>query len=343
MMAGRGERFTAAGGPARHIPVMLTEALQALIPDDGEIIIDGTFGAGGYTRGILEAADCAVIAIDRDPEAIAQGRALEDRFPGRLTLIFGRYADMDRIAEGEGVVAVDGVALDLGLSSMQLDSPERGFAFSHDAPLDMRMGKEGPTAAEIVNSLPERDLAEIIAVLGEEKRARAIARAIAARRAEQPILRTGELADIVARVLGRKRDEMKHPATRTFQALRLYLNGELDELARGLSAAERLLKAGGRLVIVTFHSLEDRIAKRFFASRSAPGPRGSRHLPEPGSEAREPSFRLLNRRPLSPGKDEIRLNPRARSARLRAGERTEAPAHALDLAALGVPRIAFAA
>ena len=246
---------------------------------------------------------------------------------------------IDRIvlsaAVSEGFTSVDGVTLDLGVSSMQLDTGERGFSFAKDGPLDMRMGEEGPTASDIVNALPEKELAWIIAVLGEERRARAISRAIVARRGEQLITRTGELADIVAKVIGRKRDETKHPATRTFQAIRLYLNEELDELAKGLAAAERLLKAGGRLVVVTFHSLEDRIAKRFFASRSAPGPRASRHLPEASDRDLPPSFRLLNRRPLEPSQEEVRRNPRARSARLRAGERTEAPARPLDLAALG--------
>jgi 16S rRNA (cytosine1402-N4)-methyltransferase len=212
-----------------------------------------------------------------------------------------------------------------------------------DGPLDMRMGSEGPTAADVVNMLPERELGAIIGTLGEEKRARAIARAIVARRAEAPIERTGELADIAARVLGRKHDETKHPATRTFQALRLYLNEELPELARGLSAAEHVLRPKGRLVVVTFHSLEDRIAKRFFASRSAPAPKGSRHLPEKAGAPYAPSFQLLNRRPVLPNGEEIRLNPRARSARLRAGIRTEAPPHALDLANLGVPLLALGA
>jgi 16S rRNA (cytosine1402-N4)-methyltransferase len=339
MMAGRGTDVTAAGGPARHIPVMLSEVLEALSPSDGKVFIDGTFGAGGYTRGLLEAARCSVLAIDRDPDAADFARALEAHFPGRLKFILGRYAEMREIAEREGIPAVDGVALDLGVSSMQLDAPERGFSFSQDGPLDMRMGREGPTASDLVNALPERELAAIIGTLGEEKRARAIARAIVARRAEQPISRTGELADIVARVLGRRHGETKHPATRTFQALRLYLNDELVELARGLSAAEHVLRPKGRLVAVTFHSLEDRIAKRFFAARSTPAPRGSRHLPQRGPTQFAPSFQLLNRRPLSPSKEEIRLNPRSRSARLRAGERTEAPPHALDLAALGVPRI----
>ena len=343
MMAGRGAGLTAAGGPARHIPVMLSEVIEALDPRDGKHFIDGTFGAGGYSRGLLEAARCTVLAIDRDPAAAQFAQALEERFPGRLKFVLGRYAEMREIAEREGIAAVDGVALDLGVSSMQLDEAERGFSFSQDGPLDMRMGAEGPTASDLVNALPERDLAAIIATLGEEKRARAIARAIAARRAEEPITRTGELADIVARVLGRRHDDPKHPATRTFQALRLYLNDELVELARGMNAAEHLLKPTGRLAVVTFHSLEDRIAKRFFAARSMPAPKGSRHLPEKGGSNFLPSFRLLNRRPLSPSKDEIRLNPRARSARLRAGERTDAPPHALDLASLGVPRIALPA
>ncbi|MGB6197036.1 MAG: 16S rRNA (cytosine(1402)-N(4))-methyltransferase RsmH [Methyloceanibacter sp.] len=343
MMAGRGAGLTAAGGPARHIPVMLSEVIEALDPRDGKHFIDGTFGAGGYTRGLLEAARCSVLAIDRDPDAAKFAQALEERFPGRLKFVLGRYAEMREIAEREGIAAIDGVALDLGVSSMQLDEPERGFSFSQDGPLDMRMGAEGLTASDLVNTLPERDLAAILSTLGEEKRARSIARAIVARRAEAPILRTGELADIVARVLGRRHDETKHPATRTFQALRLYLNDELLELARGLSAAEHLLKPKGRLAVVTFHSLEDRIAKRFFAARSMPAPRASRHLPEQGGSTFLPSFRLLNRRPLSPSKDEIRLNPRARSARLRAGERTDAPPHALDLASLGVPRIALPA
>lgn len=339
MMAGRG-RSSAAGGPARHIPVMLSEVLRALEPEDGEVIVDGTFGAGGYTNAILQAAACKVIAIDRDDEAFRLSGELAGKYPGRLMAVLGRFSEMEDVALSEGFEAVDGVVLDLGVSSMQLDQPERGFSFAKDGPLDMRMGEGGPTAAEIVNALPEKALAEIIGKLGEDRRARAIARAIVARRGEQPIARTGELADIVARVIGRTRDETKHPATRTFQALRLYLNEELEELAKGLSAAERVLKAGGRLAVVTFHSLEDRIAKRFFASRSLPGPRASRHMPERTDEGRAPSFRLLNRRPIEPSKEEIRRNPRARSARLRAGERTGAPAHPLDLAVLGVPQVA---
>jgi 16S rRNA (cytosine1402-N4)-methyltransferase len=320
---------------------MLSEVLAALEPKDGEVLIDGTFGAGGYARAMLESVRCAVVAIDRDPEAIDAARVLEAQFPNRLHLVLGRFSEMERIAKDQSYAAVDGVALDLGVSSMQFDEAERGFSFMKEGPLDMRMSKQGPTAADVVNLLPERELARLIAVLGEERRARAVARAIVAHRGEQPILTTLDLADIVAKVLGRKHDEAKHPATRTFQAMRLYVNGDLEELAKGLSAAEHLLREGGRLVVVTFHSLEDRIAKRFFATRSSPEPRVSRHLPEWGEKFFTPSFRLLNRRPLSPGKDELWLNPRARSARLRAGVRTAAPPHALDLAALGVPRLAM--
>jgi len=340
MMAGRGST-AAVGGPARHIPVMLSEVLAQLDPKDGEIIVDGTFGAGGYSQAILESADCKIIAIDRDPEAFRLSGELATAYPGRVLAVLGRYSEMVELAASEGFNSVRGVVLDLGVSSMQLDEPSRGFSFSQDGPLDMRMGQGGASARDIVNNLGEQELAEILFKLGEERRSRAIAKAIVKRRAEAPIETTAELADIVAGVLGRTREEKKHPATRTFQGLRLYLNEELDELARGLSAAERLLEAGGRLAVVTFHSLEDRIAKRFFASRSAPPPRASRHLTEAGGEIPAPSFRLLNRRPVEPNQSEIRRNARARSARLRAAERTEAPAHALDLAALGVPKISF--
>ena len=340
MMAGRGST-AAVGGPARHIPVMLSEVLAQLDPKDGEIIVDGTFGAGGYSQAILESADCKIIAIDRDPEAFRLSGELATAYPGRVLAVLGRYSEMVELAASEGFNSVRGVVLDLGVSSMQLDEPSRGFSFSQDGPLDMRMGQGGPSARDIVNSLGEQELAEILFKLGEERRSRAIAKAIVKRRAEAPIATTAELADIVAGVLGLTREEKKHPATRTFQGLRLYLNEELDELACGLSAAERLLEAGGRLAVVTFHSLEDRIAKRFFASRSAPPPRASRHLPEAGGEIPAPSFRLLNRRPVEPNQAEISRNPRARSARLRAAERTGAPAHPLDLAALGVPRLGF--
>ncbi len=339
MMAGGGRLSSVAGGLTRHIPVMLSEVLTALAVEDGDIVIDGTFGAGGYARAILDAADCKLLAIDRDPEALALSEALIEQFPGRLIAVLGRFGEMERLAQSEGVMAVDGVTLDLGVSSMQLDVAERGFSFAKDGPLDMRMGPVGPTAASVVNALGETELADIIYTFGEERRSRAIAKAIVAKRAEAPISRTSELADIVGGVLGRKREDTKHPATRTFQAVRLYLNAELHELVEGLSAAERLLKAGGRLVVFTFHSLEDRIVKRFLASRSAARPKGPRHLPDFPSKALAPSFHFLNRRPLEPNQEETRGNPRARSARLRAARRTEAPAHPLDFTELGVPGV----
>lgn len=339
MMTDRGRPSSVAGGLVRHIPVLLSEVLTALAPEDGDIIIDGTFGAGGYSRAILDAADCRLFAIDRDAEALSNAPALASDFPDRFEAVLGRYSDMESLTAENGIETADGIVLDIGVSSMQLDQAERGFSFAKDGPLDMRMGADGISAADVVNTFEEAQIAEIIYVFGEERRSRAIAKAIVKARAEAPITRTGTLADTVAGVLGRGRDHTKHPATRTFQALRLYVNAELEELAAGLSAAERLLRPGGRLVVVTFHSLEDRIAKRFFASRSAPPQKGSRHLPD--SEGKEflPSFQLLNRRPVEPSEQEVRSNPRARSARLRAGRRTEAPAKKPDFAGLGVPEL----
>ena len=341
MMAGRGTLATgAAGGPARHIPVLLSEALDTLLPRNGGIYLDGTFGAGGYAQALLEAANCVVLAIDRDPDAIRAGEDLAKRFPGRLTLIEGSFGDLAELTEANGVDLLDGVVLDLGVSSMQLDTAERGFSFSHEGPLDMRMSQTGPSAADAVNSLTEQDLARVIAVLGEERRARAIARAIVKARNERPITRTSELADLVVGVLGPRRGRATHPATRTFQALRIYVNRELDELARGLVAAERKLREGARLVVVTFHSLEDRIVKRFFVERAAPPRQPSRHRPVSQDQALDPSFRLITRRPLRPSPQEIAENPRARSARLRAGERTGAAAFPGDISALGLPVLA---
>ncbi len=344
MMAGRNTSGVTgvAGGPARHIPVLLSEAIDLLEPRDGATYVDATFGAGGYTRALLEAADCIVLAIDRDPDAIAAGRALAQAQAGRLTLAEGSFGDLDGIAKAHGIAAADGIALDLGVSSMQLDEPARGFSFQADGPLDMRMSRSGPTAADVVNSLAERDLARVISVLGEERRARTIARAIVAERGKGPIERTGALARIVTDVLGRRHDDKRHPATRTFQALRLFVNGELDELVRGLMAAERLLSDGGRLVVVTFHSLEDRVVKRFLASRSGRVARPSRHAPPVSEPSSAPSFRLLTRRALTPSDREVARNPRARSARLRAGERTAAAASPADASALGVPRLGLA-
>jgi len=329
----------AAGGPVRHVPVLLLETIEALSPHDDGIYIDGTFGAGGATQALLETAKCIVLAIDKDPDAVAAGRKLEQTAEGRLTLAQGAFGNLAEIALENGIELADGITFDLGVSSMQLDQAERGFSFQGDGPLDMRMSKSGPSAADVVNSLAERDLAQVISVLGEERRARAISRAIVAARANGAIERTSELADIVAGVLGRRHDEIKHPATRTFQALRLFVNGEMDELVQGLFAAEKMLKEGGRLAVVTFHSLEDRIVKRFLASRSGKTGRPSRHAPVGAQHERLPSFRLLYRKAVSPGDDEIRRNPRARSARLRAGERTDAPAFPANMEGLGVPKL----
>jgi 16S rRNA (cytosine1402-N4)-methyltransferase len=329
-----------AGGPAGHTPVLLKEVVELLAPAAGGLYVDGTFGRGGYSRAIL-AAGGRVLAIDRDPDAIAAGSALQAEFGDRLTLVQGRFGELDRIAQERGFAPVDGVVLDIGVSSPQVDDPARGFSFMKDGPLDMRMDRRGPTAADIVNRMPEGDLRRIIAVLGEERKAGAVVRAIVAARDDHEIERTGELATIVEKAIGRRPTDPIHPATRTFQALRIFVNDELEELARGLAAAERILKGGGRLVVVAFHSLEDRIVKRFLTERSRARPATSRH--QPMTEARPPSFVPLTRGAVAPGAAEIAANPRARSAKLRAAVRTAAPAHAFDAAALGLPALpAFA-
>jgi len=324
---------------ARHIPVLLSQVVESLNPRDGEIFIDGTFGAGGYTRALLKAADCRVIGIDRDPTAIAGAEKLCAEFAGWLSVSEGPFSRLDAIAAEQGAPKVDGVVLDIGVSSMQLDDPERGFSFQSDGPLDMRMSLKGPSAADVVNSMDEEELARILYVLGEERRSRAIARAIAKARGDSPIATTRTLAGLVSRVLGGRKEDGRHPATRTFQALRIYVNDELGELARGLSAAERCLKPGGRLVVVTFHSLEDRIVKRFFTARAGKETGTSRHLPQQSLKSNAPSFRIVNPRPLTPSKGELEVNPRARSARARVGVRTEAPAWPADEADLGLPSI----
>jgi 16S rRNA (cytosine1402-N4)-methyltransferase len=307
--------------------VLLPEVLAALAPQAGQRFIDATFGAGGHSAALLAAAPgVRVLGIDRDPSAVAAGRARLEASGGRLTLVEGRFAELDRIAEEAGFAPADGVLLDIGVSSMQLDEAERGFSFQDDGPLDMRMSGSGPSAADVVNAAEEKDLADILFQLGEERRSRAIARAIAARRREQPLRRTSELAALVERVLGRGRPGGRHPATRTFQALRIYVNDELGELARGLVAAERTLKPGGRLAVITFHSLEDGLVKRFLAERAGREKGASRHLPRDASAKPAPSFRLVNRGATTPGQAEIEANPRARSAKLRAAARTDAPA-----------------
>lgn len=307
-----------------HAPVMRAEVLDALAPRADGLYVDGTFGGGGYTEAILAAAACRVIALDRDPDAIARGRVLMEAATGRLELVEGRFGDMGALLHARGVDVVDGVALDLGVSSQQIDQPERGFSFRLDGPLDMRMDKTGPSAADLVNQESEAELARLIAEFGEERRARAIARAIVERRAEVPFSRTAELADIVRQVV-RRGEHGVDPATRTFQALRIAVNDELGELERGLVAAERLLRPSGRLVVVAFHSLEDRCVKRFLKTRATPAPSPSRHLPPLATKPPQASFRLLHGQALRPTALECSANPRARSARLRAAERTEAP------------------
>lgn len=320
MMAGEGEK--PSGGPAPHIPVMLAEVLEALSPQDNDIIIDGTFGAGGYTRAILDAANCRVIAFDRDETAISAGQALVDAYKGRLTLIhdrFSRFADhLDRL----GIEAVDGLVLDIGVSSMQIDRAERGFSFQKDGPLDMRMGQEGETSADLINSREEKEIADILYQFGEERKSRAIARAIVREREKKPFSTTLELADLVQSVLGRRPQDKVHPATRTFQALRIAVNEELTELRETLETSEKKLKPGARLVVVSFHSLEDRIVKEYLHEKAG-GQAPSRHMPH-ALEAAKPLFTLMKRGAMKAGESETAHNPRARSARLRAALRTDA-------------------
>jgi 16S rRNA (cytosine1402-N4)-methyltransferase len=310
--------------PPRHIPVLGREALEWLAPRDGGVYVDATFGAGGYSRAILDVAGTRVIGIDRDRTAITGGFDLVERSAGRLTLVEDRFSNLADICATQGVDAVDGVVMDVGVSSMQVDEAERGFSFRLDGPLDMRMSQHGPTAAEVIAQASEADLANIFYIFGEERYSRHVARAIVAARRESPITTTRALAEIVAKVVHAKPNEI-HPATRTFQGLRIFVNAELDELHLALAGAEQVLKPGGRLVVVSFHSLEDRIVKNFFVERSKSGG-GSRHLPEMATNA--PRFEILTKRPVTPGADEVSANPRARSAKLRAAARTAAPAQA---------------
>ena len=307
----------------RHIPVLGREAVDMLSPREGGVYVDATFGAGGYSRAILDVPGTRVIGIDRDRAAVAGGFDLVEDSGGRLTLVEDQFSNLAEICSAQGVERVDGVVMDIGVSSMQLDEAERGFSFRLGGPLDMRMGHVGPTAADVIAKASEADLANIIYIFGEERHSRAVARAIVAARKQAPILTTRALADIVAKVVRSKPGEI-HPATRTFQALRIFVNRELDELHLALAAAERMLKPGGRLAVVSFHSLEDRIVKNFLVERGKAGG-GSRHLPELAQAP--PSFRILTNRPIMPDPAEISANPRARSAKLRAAERTQAPAH----------------
>jgi 16S rRNA (cytosine1402-N4)-methyltransferase len=312
-----------------HNAVMLPEVIRLLVPRDGGIYLDGTFGGGGYSEALLDAAACTVWAIDRDPEAIVRGAALAARFPARLHLIEGQFGDMLSLLARAGVHALDGVALDLGVSSFQLDDPARGFSFRADGPLDMRMAKHGTTAAELVNTLPEGQLADILYQFGEERASRRIARAIAKARIEAPITTTGGLAGIIRSVVPPDRSGID-PATRSFQALRIRINDELGEIERALSAAARLLLPGGRLVVVAFHSLEDRIVKRFMTDAAGRAGAPSRHDPRGLLQRSAPRFRLLTPRALRPTDAETAANPRARSARLRALECMSRPTADLE-------------
>ena len=303
-----------------HVPVMLAEVLDALAPRPGARYLDATFGGGGYSRAMLASSPCSVLAIDRDPAALRPAAELRRDHPESFLFRLGPFSRMESYAREEDHAPVDGIAFDIGVSSIQLDTPSRGFSFSAPGPLDMRMGGEGPTAADLVAELDEKALADIIRRYGEERRARRIARAIAAQREHRPIRTTDRLAGIVASAV--PPDGRIHPATRTFQALRIAVNDELGELDRGLAAAERLLAPGGRLAVVSFHSLEDRIVKRFLAARS-PGGGSPRHRPAP--PRRTATFRPLHRGARRPGPAETAVNPRARSARLRTAERLTAP------------------
>ncbi|MCY1126071.1 16S rRNA (cytosine(1402)-N(4))-methyltransferase RsmH [Frigidibacter sp. RF13] len=314
---------------APHVPVLLKPLLEAVSPVSG-VWVDGTFGAGGYTRGLLAAGAGKVIAIDRDPLTFRMARDWAGGYGDRLALTEGTFSDLDLLA-GE---PVDGVVLDLGVSSMQIDEAERGFSFQKDGPLDMRMGDVGPTAGDLVNEASEAELADILFHYGEERASRRIARAIVAAR---PFTTTLQLAKVVESCLPRPKPGQSHPATRTFQALRIAVNDEFGQLEQGLAAAERALKPGGRLAVVTFHSLEDRVVKRFFQMRSGAEGQGSRHAPA-RAEAR-PAFTMITRKAVGPDDSELAANPRSRSAKLRVGQRTDAPAGRADAASLALPRL----
>jgi len=328
MRVGRGAKIAAAGGPARHIPVLLPEALEALNVRADGVYLDGTFGAGGYSSALVERG-ARVIAVDRDPAAIAAGQELVAASNGRLTLVEGRFGDLDAIAQSLAAAPLDGVVLDVGVSSMQFDEAGRGFSLRQDAPLDMRMEGTGRSAADILREDDEQRIADIFFHFGEERAARRIARAIVFDRQTSPYVSTLQLAEMIARVAPARPGETTHPATRAFQALRIAVNDELGQLLRGLEAAERALEPGGRLVVVTFHSLEDRIVKQFLARRSGKGRAASRLLPgEPAVAA--PTFLVPTGQPILPGEAERAANARARSAKLRFGERTAAPALGRD-------------
>jgi 16S rRNA (cytosine1402-N4)-methyltransferase len=305
-----------------HVPVMLAEVLAQLRPRADQTYVDGTFGAGGYTSAILDAVPCQVVALDQDPSAIAGGQNMVAKYNGRLKLVHRSFSHVAGALQEAGIAKVDGLVLDIGMSSMQLDRAERGFSFLREGPLDMRMSQSGQSAADVVNTLAQDELARVIYVLGEEKKSRSIARAIVATRDVAPIRTTADLVKVIEGAIGPQRaHERIHPATRTFQALRIFVNAELDELVQALNASEDILQEGGRLVVVAFHSLEDRIVKRFLHSRGGLSPSNSRHMPGQG-DARLASFMLPFKGHLEASESETSRNPRARSAKLRAGIRT---------------------
>lgn len=303
-----------------HIPVLLNEVVESIAPKDGGVYVDGTFGAGGYTRAVLDAADCTVYAIDRDPDAIREGQKLVDVYKGRLHLLHGTFGEMAELVRGEGVDFVDGVMLDIGVSSMQIDRAERGFSFQKDGALDMRMSQNGLSAADVLNTFGERDIADIIYKYGEERFSRRIAAAVIEQRKTAPFKTTLEFADLIRRTVPHKREDID-PATRSFQALRIYVNDELGQLESGLSAAHDLLKAGGRMAVVSFHSLEDRIVKTFMQEKSGKTANPSRYMPVVEKQAA--TLKTITKKPILPTESETKFNPRARSARLRVAEKAE--------------------
>ena len=303
-----------------HIPVLLNEVVESIVPKDGGVYVDGTFGAGGYTRAVLDAADCTVYAIDRDPDAIREGQKLVDAYKGRLHLLHGTFGEMAELVRGEGVDFVDGVMLDIGVSSMQIDRAERGFSFQKDGALDMRMSQNGLSAADVLNTFGEREIADIIYKYGEERFSRRIAAAVIEQRKTAPFKTTLEFADLIRRTVPHKREDID-PATRSFQALRIYVNDELGQLESGLSAAHNLLKAGGRMAVVSFHSLEDRIVKTFMQEKSGKTANPSRYMPVVEKQAA--TLKTITKKPILPTESETKFNPRARSARLRVAEKAE--------------------
>lgn len=322
------------GEPSPHIPVLLGPLIQAIAPVRG-IWLDGTFGAGGYTRALLEAGAGRVLAVDRDPMVFERAESWAYKHGERLVLIAGEFAQLDMLADRHGALPLDGVVLDLGVSSMQIDEADRGFSFTQDGPLDMRMSQSGTSAADIVNRAKDSELADILYNYGEERASRRIARAIVKAREAAPITTTGQLADIVKSCLPRAKPGQSHPATRSFQALRIAVNDELRQLVDGLEAAERALAPGGLLAVVTFHSIEDRIVKRFIQARSGGGGRGSRYQPE--LEVEVPRFERLSRKAVTADEQELAVNPRSRSAKLRVARRLDAPASDVDREGLGLP------